>query len=327
MTGLATKNQRPNLHYDLIDPKTKIDYGCPPKGWRFEPMVMAQKIKEKRILWPPTSTGRPRLKLFKDEMDSLFKNTSTVVDRFYTSEGTKLLDAIFGAAPIAFPKPLSLVHFLISQITVDEDIVLDSFAGSGTTAHAVLALNKEDGGNRRFILCQMPYETKEQEKKKENISETITAERVRRVIKGVKGAKDDELRAGLGGSFSYFRLGRELEKQAILDGKDLPSYEALAGYVFFTATGAEFQPNKTKRKQWFIGESREHAVFLIYDNNLEALKDMALTLDIAKALPETKGKRKLVFAPTKYLDDDFLTRLKIDFCQLPFEIYQVAVEK
>ena len=91
-------------------------------------------------------------------------------------------------------------------------IILDSFAGSGTTAHAVLALNKEDGGNRRFILCQMPFETKEQEQKKENICGSITAERVRRVIKGVPGAKDEALRAGLGGTFSYFRLGRELEK-------------------------------------------------------------------------------------------------------------------
>lgn len=216
----------------------------------------------------------------------------------------------------------------ICQIATDKaSIILDSFAGSGTTAHAVLALNKEDGGNRRFILCQMPYETKEQEKNKENICESITAERVRRVIKGVPNAKDENPRNGLGGTFSYFRLGRELEKQAILDGKDLPGYEALAGYVFWTATGEEFQPKKVKRKQWFIGESREYDVFLLYDEKLETLKDMALTLDIAKALPSVSGKRKLVFAPTKYLDQDFLDRLRIEFCQLPFEIYQSAERK
>ena len=77
----------------------------------------------------------------------------------------------------------------------------------------------------------MPYETKEQEANKENICESITAERVRRVIRGVPGAKDANLEKGLGGTFSYFRLGKELRKQAILDGKDLPSFEALAGYV------------------------------------------------------------------------------------------------
>jgi adenine-specific DNA-methyltransferase len=245
----------------------------------------------------------------------------------YNSDATRELKEIFGEKVFETPKPTALIKWLV-QLHDDEDtIVLDPTAGSGTTAHAVLALNKEDGANRRFILCQMPYETKEQEQKKENICESITAERVRRVIKGVPKAKNDALRDGLGGTFSYYRLGREMEKQAILDGKDLPGYEALAGYVFWTATGEEFQPKKMKRKQWFIGESREYTVFLLYDDNLETLKDMALTLDIAKSLPNAGGKRKLVFAPTKYLDDDFLHRLRIEFCQLPFEIYQVAEKK
>lgn len=93
------------------------------------------------------------------------------------------------------------------------------------------------------------------------------------------------------------------------------------------ATGEEFQPKKLKRKQWFIGESRGYDVFLLYDEKLETLKDMALTLDIAKALPSVSGKRKLVFAPTTYLDQAFLDRLRIEFCQLPFEIYQAAERK
>lgn len=147
------------------------------------------------------------------------------------------------------------------------------------------------------------------------------------MIKGVPKAKDENLRNGLGGTFSYFRLGRELEKQAILDGKDLPGYEALAGYVFWTATGEEFQPKKVKQKQWFIGSSREYDVFLLYDENLEKLKDLALTLEIAKALPGGKDRKKLVFAPTKYLDQDFLDRMRINFCQLPYEIYQIAERK
>ena len=111
------------------------------------------------------------------------------------------------------PKPSRLIRrFLRLRHSEGEDIILDSFAGSGTTAHAVLALNKEDGGNRRFILCQMPFETKDQEKKKENIAERITAERVRRVIKGVPKAKDENLRKGLGGTFSYFELGPRARK-------------------------------------------------------------------------------------------------------------------
>lgn len=188
----------------------------------------------------------------------------------------------------------------------------------------MLKLNKEDGGNRRFILCQMPYETKEQEQKEENICENVTAERVRRVIRGVPNARDENLRAGLGGTFSYFRLGRELQKQSILDGQSLPSYEALAGYVFFTATGDEFRPEAMRREAWFIGTGRDRDVFLIYEPDIARLKDMAWNLDLARAIAKHSDRPKLVFAPTKYLDQDYLDRLRIEFCQLPFEIYQRA---
>jgi adenine-specific DNA-methyltransferase len=170
----------------------------------------------------------------------------------------------------------------------------------------------------------MPYETKEQEKNKENICERVTAERVRRVIQGVPKAKNESLREGLGGSFSYFRLGKEFHKQAMLDGRELPSYQTLAGYVFFTATGEEFEPKKLKAKEWFIGTSRERDVFLIYNPDVEKLKDMALNLDQARRIAGYSDRRKLVFAPTKYLDQEHLDYYRIDFCQLPFEIYQVA---
>ena len=235
------------------------------------------------------------------------------------------MDEILGKGKFYAPKPVGLLKELLGFATDKDSIILDSFAGSGTTAHAVLALNKEDGGARRFILCQMPFETKEQEQKKENICEEITAERVRRVIKGVKKAEDAPLRAGLGGTFSYFRLGKELQKQAILDGRDLPTYEALAGYVFFTATGEKFEPKEMKRDKWFVGASRDRDVFLIYEEDIEKLKNMALNLDLARTLGNAERK-KLVFAPTKYLDQDYLDRLNIEFCQLPFEIYQRATE-
>jgi adenine-specific DNA-methyltransferase len=251
---------------------------------------------------------------------------STWLDQYgFNSDATRELKEIFGSKVFDTPKPSSLIKWFVQLHDDDDALVLDSFAGSGTTAHAVLALNKEDGGNRRFILCQMPHETKEQEKNKENICDTITAERVRRVIKGVPNAKDENLHNGLGGTFSYFKLGKELRKQAILDGKDLPSYEALAGYVFFTATGEEFQPKKMKAP--FIGTSGERDVFLVYEEDLEKLKDMALNLELAREIAKRSDRKKLVFAPTKYLDQEYLERLKIEFCQLPFEIYQRATTK
>src|SRR5205823_15103661 len=159
--------------------------------------------------------------------------------------------------------------------------ILDSFAGSGTTAHAVLALNKEDGGNRRFILVES-----------EDYVDSITAERVRRVIRGVAKASDENLRKGLGGTFSYFKLGKALRLRAILEGSDLPDYESLASYVFFTATGEEFKPKKMKRGSWFIGESRHYDVFLMYEPDVDKLKRLALTLDVARDLPSVSGTQK-----------------------------------
>ncbi len=313
--------------HDIIHPITKKPCAKPSTGWRWDEETTRAALLEKprRIHFGPDETTIPNRKTYLKEVTE--EPTSSV---FYQDgrTATLLLEAILGkkaAETMPFPKDVEVLSGLFALVTDKDSTILDSFAGSGTTAHAVLALNKEDGGNRRFILCQMPYETKEQEQNKENICESITAERVRRVIKGVPGAKDEVLRAGLGGTFSYFRLGRELRKQAILDGKDLPSFEALAGYVFFTATGEEFQPKKIKPP--FIGTSRDRDVFLIYEQDVEKLKDMALNLDLARSIAKRSERRKLVFAPTKYLDQDYLDRLGIEFCQLPFEIYQRAQGK
>jgi adenine-specific DNA-methyltransferase len=217
------------------------------------------------------------------------------------------------------PKHTGLIKRCI-QITAsakDNDIILDSFAGSGTTAHAVLYLNKEDGGNRKFILVEC-----------EDYADKITAERVRRVIKGVKTAKDNKIKKGLGGTFSYFELGKPIEMESILDG-ELPDYLELARYIFYTATGEEFIPSKVNEKKNFIGESKDYEVYLFYKPDMEYLKSTALTLDTAKKLGAYKGKQRLVFAPSKYLDlnDSELIEKHgikgITYCQLPFEIYKL----
>jgi adenine-specific DNA-methyltransferase len=326
---LSARNPYSKGTYAIVCPGGRTIKGPPPGNfWRYSEKNLWAMHKENRIWWGKDENQVPAIKRFlSDVKQGLVAETIWGYREVgHTQDAKKTLMEVF---PDDLPnftslKPVNLVSRVIRLTTDEDSIVLDSFAGSGTTAHAVLALNREDGGNRRFILCQMPYETKEQEQKRENICESITAERVRRVIKGVPKAKDEALRAGLGGTFSYFRLGKELRKQAILDGKDLPSYEALAGYVFFTATGDEFEPKKMKPP--FIGGSRDRDVFLIYEQDVEKLKDMALNLDLARKLGKA-DRKKLVFAPTKYLDQEYLDRLNIEFCQLPFEIYQRATKK
>ncbi len=215
LTGLAGKEARPNLHYDLIDPQTKKNYGCPPKGWRYEKSTMMGKIAERRILFPSSDDGRPRHKLFLNEMKSLYKNMSSVITDFSTANGTREINGLLGQGTFSFPKPTALLGSIIEQATEVADIVLDFFAGSGTTGHATLLRNVADSSARKFILVQLPEPldpSKPDQKipadfcdslhKPRNIAE-LTKERLRRAGKAVR--KENPMFAGDTG-FRVFKL-------------------------------------------------------------------------------------------------------------------------
>jgi adenine-specific DNA-methyltransferase len=136
----------------------------------------------------------------------------------------------------------------------------------------------------------------------------------------MKSATDEEMKKGLGGQFSYYELGKPIDNERILEGKALPSFTEMARYIFYTATGDEFNEKKIDERTGFIGESKDYKVYLIYKPDLEFLKSNALTLDYAEKFKKTE-KKHLVFAPTKYIDQDNLTRLNIEFAQIPFDIY------
>ena len=213
-----------------------------------------------------------------------------------------------------YPKPKELIKKLLNSVNLDKNsIILDSFAGSGTTAHAVLELNKEDGGNRKFILIEQ-----------EDYASTITAERVRRVINGVPLAKNENLKNGLGGQFSYFELGDAIETYSLLSGENLPAFEELARYVFYTATGVEFDLSKINYETSFIGQTEKYELYMLYKPDLEWLKTNALTMNFIKNMPKFNGKQRLVFAPAKYVDDETCESNRIDFCQLPYQIYRLG---
>ena len=233
-----------------------------------------------------------------------------VINDFSSTQATKKLQDLFQGRVFEYSKPLDYIKYIINRVSIKNSIILDSFAGSGTTAHAVLDLNKEDGGSRRFILVEQ-----------EAYANTITAERVRRVIRGVPASKN--FKEGTGGTFSYFELGKPIEMESILTADRLPSYTVFARYVFYTATGEEFDEEVINEKTGFIGESRTYEVYLLYKADLEWLKNHALTLAFCKGLPKFRGRRRLVFAPSKYVDDDTLQHYRIDFCQLPYEIYHL----
>lgn len=157
MVGLATADRRPNLHYPLIDPATGIDYGCPELGWRYDRNSMAKLIAESRILWPADSKGRPRRKAFLSELTSDYTGVGSIFgEGLFTRHGTADIAKLFDKRVFDFPKPVDLITRLIEQTASDTDIVMDFFAGSGTTGHAVMARNAATGSKLRHIAVQLP---------------------------------------------------------------------------------------------------------------------------------------------------------------------------
>ncbi|MDD5223148.1 MAG: site-specific DNA-methyltransferase [bacterium] len=316
----ATKSmdRRENLVFPIKAPDgSKI---LPKRQWWWSHDRVEKALAEDELTFTKTDDGYSisyKQYLIDEAGEKRGAKPFSIIDKIYTQEGTADLRGVFNdEVVLQFPKPVGLIKHLLRIVTSAEsrDLILDCTAGSGTTGQAVLSLNAEDDGNRRFILVEC-----------EDYADSITAERVRRVIKGIPSAKDEMLKKGLGGTFSFFKLGKAVELEAILEGDSLPTYEELARYVFYTATGEEFDEKAIVEKKHFVGESRNYQVFLLYEPDIAKLKNLALTLDMAKSLPALKkDKRRLVFAPTKYLDQEHLDQYRIDFAQLPFEIYELT---
>lgn len=313
LVGLATKDRRPNLHYDLINPVTGDIYPCHQKGWRYSQETMGQKIKENRILWPASKAGRPRHKKFAADLQSEFAGFSSFIDCGNTNEGTEEVSRIMGGEQFIFPKPRTLIQILLQQSTSGNDLILDSFGGTGTTAHAVIAQNVIDGGNRRFILVEMD----------ENICKSVTSERLKRVISGygyINNSGKDIKVEGIESGFRFCELGETLFDA---DGQIRSSvtFKDLAHHVFFIATG-EPLPKATKSKTPFLGASNGVAVYLLYNGILEdkAVKGgNVLTREILDSLAPHEGTR-IIYGNGCRISPARLKRENIIFRQVPYEV-------
>ena len=307
-----------SLTYAIVNPETGEEHWPPPgRQWRMLEENYQRMADDGRIMFGRSGNARPQLKAFYEER-KLFGQTITSWwsgDKSgTTTDGTRVLMDIFqGASPFEYPKPVKLLMDIFAISAGPNDIVLDSFAGSGTTAHAVLALNKADGGQRQFILVEC-----------EDYADTITAERVRRVINGVPGARDKTLQAGLGGSFAYCTLGAPIDPEKMLTGEALPSWSALAAYLLHTAAGLsvaeELQPQDGDGRFY---ETETAAWYLFYQPEINWLRSAAAVLTEEQALRiHSSGKAAYVFAADKYIGQRMLTDLNITFCQLPYELHR-----
>ena len=306
---------RQPLNYDIVAPDgTKINGDWIRSKERFKKDVHSGEIKfEKKKNGKWTVLFKQRLNEYGKKPRSLSKEIGGTI------EGKNEIREIFNNDRVfSYPKSSQIIKYLLESINAPDAIILDSFAGSGTTAHAVLDLNKEDGGRRKFILVEC-----------EDYADKITAERVRRVIKGVPKAKDENLRKGLGGSFTYCSLGEEINIENMLRGKDLPDYNQLARYIFYTATGRNLDTLAKANPAWFVGETRNYRFHLVYKPDLDFLngKESALHLDLAETIKKFNDKSKkisLVYAPASYITQKKLKKkYGIQFCQLPFHIHKI----
>ena len=324
----ATKEQRPNLVYPLTNPYTGKSVNHPTHAWKYSQSTHEKHVREDRLWWGLDGNLRyPRLKNFLSEseekgivpIDLMLADIAGTTD-----EGTKQLQTVFQSAALEFnnPKPTRLIANLIEiaeGVSRENDtIILDSFAGSGTTAHAVLAMNKEDGGNRKFILIEC-----------EDYADATTAERVRRVINGVPNARDAALQEGLGGSFTYCTLGKPIEVETMLTGEALPSYAALAANLLYTTSGASVGVDtlEAQNDDRLFHSDDENDYYLLYKPDLEWLRSNAaiLNLERAERICETSresGRKAIVYAAGNYVGQRELTKMGIIFCQLPDALHE-----
>lgn len=311
---------RPNCRYYIDCPDgSKV---IPPIGkfWRWE-KATSEKNKE-LLVFKETKTSplldengkQAKYNIYTKSYLSQREEDGTLprnyLDKFINRKGADFLKSI--DISFDYAKPTELIAYLVKILNQEKDIIiLDAFAGSGTTAQAVLELNEGDEGNRKFILIQMP-ENSEKEPKK-NIARDITRERVVKVIEKKLENKDV--------GFEYRRVGQPIDAETILSGQ-LPTYKQLAKYVYYLATGQSPKDKDIDEKKYLAGKVDHTEVYLLYTPDMEELKKMAITFEWAKEISKSNGNKKIVYAPACFMDDEYLEQFNIKFVSIPYNLFE-----
>lgn len=308
-TGMRSVHNpgKEGYRYDVIHPQTGKPCTQPMMGYRFPEDTMGELLSQGRILFGNDESKLIELKVYAKDYRAKLASLFELDGRIGTNEIKDLFPN--DKRPFDFPKPTELIEELVSFTTSGEDLVLDSFAGSGTTGHAVLKLNRADQQKRRFILVEM----------KQSIAHDITAERVRRVAQGYKNAKGEKIE-GLGGGFRYCELGEPLFDES---GKirETVSFSDLARHVYFTETG-EPLPRGRVTKSPFLGECRGVGIYLLYNGVLGDKSTRGgniLTRAVLAQLPKFDGQ-KVIYCAGCLLGKDRLQAERIVIRQTPYEI-------
>lgn len=313
-----SKDERQNLIYPVAYKGETI---WPDKQWIWEEARLKAAIKNDEVVFRK-SKGKwsVRFKQYLNDPDGKRRKSKpiSIFDGPFNQDGTWEIEEIFGNKD-AFPnpKPSTLISKLVSMIINGDEskdgIFLDSFAGSASTGHALLRLNKTDGGNRRFVLVEM----------ESRVAKQIAAERLRRVSEGYKTTNSTV--AGLGGGFRYCALGEPLFDS---DGGITPTvtFPDLGAHVFFAETGQPI-PKKARDGDPFLGIFQNRAVYLLWSregaSKPSSHKANILTTETLSALsPPAAGfsGESIVYADGCTVSRERLMRDKIVFKQVPYRV-------
>ena len=278
--NLSAKTYSPNGDYQITTPGGRIVSPPSSRAWIMNEKKFLEFVADNRIWFGKDGNGVPRIKRFLSEVQggSVSKTIwlrNEVGDNQDAKREVKSLDAIFDT-----PKPTRLIEKILQLATDKDSLILDSFAGSGTTAHAVINLNAADGGNRRFILIELM-----------DYAESITAERVKRV----------------GGSFDFYELGEPLFDDDGFVNKKIPR-EQLFDYVCYSETGKHYAATA---EEFLLGVDDGMAYYFFPDRELNY--DLLATI-------RTRTAAYVIYADNCTLSENFLDEHAITFKKLPLDI-------
>ena len=300
------------MYYAIINPDGEELYPTATAGydsrWRVEKKTYNKLVEDDLIFWKKTKRNNevvwwPYVKYYAEGRTKRPSPLWTEIEG--NKKASRDVKSILGVdCKFDYPKPIEMIDRILKIASVGkEDIVLDSFAGSGTTAHAVLNMNKSDGGNRKFILVEMG-----------DYADTITAERVKRVINGYGEGKNAV--EGTGGNFSYYELGNPLFMQdgTINDEVDITEVRK---YVWYTETnGIEYKEDI--QEKYFLGSNNDTAYYFYYEKDRVTILDYEFLTSVHK-----KEQAYVMYADSCALSDSDLQKWNITFKKIPRDIEHI----
>ena len=300
---LNSPNPRENLRYSITSPQG-ITIEPPPNGWRWSKETLQEKMDSGEIFFTQDGTGIRR-RTYLCDMEGL-PPSSLCVDVSVTGstraakyEQKKIFSELKASDVFSTPKPTALLQYILMISSSKDCLILDSFAGSGTTAHAVLNMNKADGGHRKFILVEMM-----------DYADSITAERVKRVIHGYGEGKNAV--EGTGGNFSFYDLGEPLLVGDCLNEAVAP--EKIREYIWFMETKTPYTP-LSSGNPYYLGKHNSTGYYFYYEPQRVTVLDYAFLSTITE-----KADGTVIYADRCSISEDKLAKMGVTFKKIPRDI-------